>query len=47
MYILCMDERTTIQIEKKTVKKLKTLRITKFDTYDEIVNRLIDNGTQD
>lgn len=41
MYIICMENRTTIQIEHSTLEKLKTLRITKRDTYDEILNRLI------
>ena len=36
-----MDKRTTIQIEHKTLVKLKKLRITKRETYDEILNRLI------
>lgn len=36
-----MEERTTIQIEHRTLKKLKGLRITKRETYDEILNRLI------
>lgn len=36
-----MEQRTTIQIEKKTLEKLKKLRITKRETYDEILNRLI------
>lgn len=36
-----MEKRTTIQIEKTTLEKLKKLRITKRDTYDEILNRLI------
>ena len=36
-----MEERTTIQIEHKTLKKLKKLRITKRETYDEILNRLM------
>ncbi len=39
-----MEQRTTIQIEKKTLEKLKKLRITKRDTYDEILNRLIDKN---
>jgi len=34
--------KTTIQVEKLTLEKLKLLRITKRDTYDEILNRLID-----
>lgn len=41
MYILCMDKRTTIQIEHKTLEKLKKKRITKKETYDEIINRLL------
>lgn len=42
MYRLCMKKRTTIQIEHKTLKRLKKQRITKRETYDEIINRLID-----
>jgi len=38
-----MKERTTIQLEHPTLEKLKKLRITKRDTYDEIINRLIEN----
>lgn len=41
-----MEQRTTIQIEKKTLDKLKELRITKRDTYDEILNRLIDKNAK-
>jgi len=36
-----MEQKTSIQIEHKTLEKLKKLRITKRDTYDEILNRLI------
>ena len=36
-----MDKRTTIQIEHKTLEKMKKLRITKKETYDEIINRLM------
>ena len=43
MYILCMEKRTTIQIEYKTLQKLKKLRITQRETYDEIINRLMNN----
>lgn len=39
-----MEQRTTIQIERKTLDRLKELRITKRDTYDEILNRLIDKN---
>ena len=38
-----MEKRTTIQIEKNTLERLKKLRITKRETYDEILNRLIKN----
>ena len=38
-----MEQRTNIQIEHKTLEKLKKLRITKRETYDEILNRLIEN----
>lgn len=34
-------EKTTIQIEHKTLEKLKKQRITKRETYDEILNRLM------
>jgi len=36
-----MEERTTIQIERKTLEKMKKMRITKRETYDEIINRLM------
>lgn len=39
-----MEERTTIQIEHKTLEKLKAVRIVKRETYDEIINRLLENG---
>lgn len=38
-----MKQRTTIQIEKETLNRLKKLRIIKRETYDEIINRLIKN----
>jgi len=38
-----MKERTTIQIEHETLEKLKEFRITKRDTYDEILNRFMKN----
>ncbi len=43
-----MEQRTNIQIEHKTLERLKKLRITKRETYDEILNRLIDkeNGNK-
>ena len=36
-----MKQRTTIQIEYKTLEKLKKRRITSRETYDEIINRLL------
>lgn len=39
-----MKEPTTIQIEKQTRKKMKKLRITRRETYDEIINRLMNNA---
>lgn len=42
--MLCMKQRTNIQIEHKTLVKLKELRITKRDTYDEILNRLMEDN---
>lgn len=44
MYSICMIKRTTIQIEKTTLERLKKERITKRETYDEIIRRLIKNG---
>ncbi len=38
---LCMDDPTTIQIETETRERLKELKITRLETYDEIINRLI------
>jgi hypothetical protein len=37
-----MRSRTTIQIEGTTLDKLKKFKTTKRDTYDEILNRLMD-----
>ncbi len=39
--IVEQNERTTIQIERKTVEKLKKIRIAKRESYDEIINKLI------
>lgn len=36
-----MSEKTSINFSKGTLKKLKKLKITKRESYDEIVNRLI------
>lgn len=34
--------KTIIQVEKETAKMLKSKAITKHETYDEIINRLIE-----
>jgi len=39
-----MEQRTTIQIERETLERMKVLRITKRETYDEIINRLMKNA---
>lgn len=36
-----MDEDTTIRLKKQTREKMKKKRITKKETYDEIINRLM------
>lgn len=41
MYALCMEKRTTIQLEHNTMLKLKALKDRKKMTYDEVVNRLL------
>ncbi len=41
-----MKQRTNIQIEHKTLERLKKLRITKRETYDEILNRLINKENE-
>ncbi len=42
-----MKKRTTIQIEHKTLEKMKKIRITKKETYDEIINRLMGKNKND
>ena len=37
-----MGEWTTIMVRKETRDKLKSLRITKRESYDEVINRLIE-----
>ena len=39
-----MEQRTNIQIEHKTLEKLKKQRIAKRESYDEIINRLMENA---
>jgi len=42
-----IKQKTTIQIEKETMNKLKKIKITKRESYDEIINRLIKGGKKD
>ena len=35
--------KTTIQINKKTLERLKNIKLTKRESYDEIINRIINN----
>lgn len=39
--------KTKIQIEKKTAKKLKSLKLTGHETYDEIINRIMEKEKGD
>jgi len=39
--VMNMDSKTLVQLEKSTVEKLKRLG-SKSETYDQIVNKLID-----
>jgi hypothetical protein len=41
-YTVTMSEYTTILVKKETREKLKALRITKRESYDEIINKLIE-----
>ena len=36
-----MKDKTSICVEKKTLDKLKEMKITKRESYDEIINRLM------
>lgn len=36
-----MEQKTTICVEHTTLEKLKELKITKRESYDEIINRII------
>jgi len=36
-----MENRTTIQLENLTLEKLKKLKTSKRETYDQLLNRLI------
>lgn len=42
-----MEEKTQIEVKIKTRESLKDIKLTKRESYDEIINRLIDeNGTR-
>ena len=36
--------KTTVQVEDTTLEKLKAVKLTKRESYDEIINRLLKNG---
>jgi len=40
--MIVMSEWTTIMVRKDTRDKLKKLRIAKRESYDEVINRLIE-----
>jgi molybdenum cofactor biosynthesis enzyme MoaA len=37
-----MASKTTVQVSYETLDRMKNARITKRESYDEIINRLID-----
>jgi len=37
-------KKTTIQIDDVTLSRLKTVKLTKRESYNEIVNRLLDSN---
>lgn len=39
--------KTTIQVTKETLKRLKMLKTTKRESYNEILNRLIDKEVKE
>lgn len=42
MFVINMIQRTTISIEHETLIKLQSLKIAKRESYDEIINRVLD-----
>lgn len=40
-YYIIMKDRTTIQVEQTTVERLKKIKVARRESYDEIINRLI------
>ncbi|MEM1557970.1 MAG: hypothetical protein QXT14_08540 [Candidatus Bathyarchaeia archaeon] len=41
-----MESWTTILIRKSTRKKLKELKISRRESYDEVINRLIESAKE-
>jgi len=37
-----MEHRTTVQVEQSTLERMKKYKIAKRESYDEIINRLLD-----
>ncbi len=37
-----MEKSTQVQVSKETRKKLKKIKITKLETYDEVILRLLE-----
>ena len=35
--------KTTIQVDKETLQRIREIKLTKRESYDEIINRLINN----
>jgi len=40
-------EKTTIQLDSKTLERLKLLKVVERQSYDDLVNNLIDNFEED
>jgi len=38
-----MEQKTSICVERETLEKLKKLKIAKRESYDEIINRLMES----
>lgn len=41
-----MNEKTSVQVTKETVERLKKHRLVDRETYNEVINRLIDKYEQ-
>jgi hypothetical protein len=41
-YVIVMDNITTVQLTKKTKKRLKSVGM-KDETYDDLINRILDD----